>query len=189
MPSPPSPPPIHLRPALPEDAAQIATLGATVFTKTFGHAVSQKGLSEFLTENYSTTSIFKDITNPSKSTIVAYTEEPTTSTCTTSSKIVGFALLTRDSKEPCLAHLSDVVELQRLYVDGAFQGRGVGKMLEEKVEEMARGMGFGTLWLGVWEENSRALRVYEKMGFEIVGEHDFVIGEVVQKDLIMVKRI
>lgn len=174
---------ILIRDANPEDAASIAALGAEVFTTTFGHSVSQKELSAFLTEHYSTPSILADINNPSKSMIVA------TDPSSTNNKIVGFALLTRGSTEPCLSHLSDTVELQRLYVDVGLHKRGVGKVLEKRMVEMAREGGFKVLWLGVWEENHVALRVYERLGFEMVGEHDFVIGEVVQKDLIMVKRI
>ncbi|KAE9992790.1 hypothetical protein EG327_007714 [Venturia inaequalis] len=174
--------PIILRDALPEDAAPIAALGADIFTITFGHSVSQKELSAFLTEHYSTASILADIINPAKSMIVA-------TDTSTNNKIVGFALLTRGSEEPCLAHLSDAVELQRLYVDVGFHGRGVGKLLEARMVGLAREGGFGWLWLGVWEENDVALRVYGKLGYGKVGEHDFVIGEVVQRDLIMVKRI
>ncbi|QDS70400.1 hypothetical protein FKW77_009372 [Venturia effusa] len=173
--------PFLLRDAITEDAASIAELGADIFTKTFGHSVSQKELQAFLTEHYSAASMLADITNHSKSMIVA--------TDVSTSKIVGFALLTRGSHKPCIAHLSDTVELQRLYVDVSLHGKGVGKLLERRMEEMAREGGFQVLWLGVWEDNERAIRVYEKLGFERVGKHDFVIGEVVQRDLIMVKRI
>ncbi|TID16032.1 hypothetical protein E2P81_ATG08893 [Venturia nashicola] len=177
----PTTPQVLIRDALPEDAASIAALGADVFTITFGHSVSQKELSAFLSEHYSTDSIHADITNPLKSMIVAHLPRQT--------KIIGFALLTRGSTEPCLQHLSDTVELQRLYVDVGIHGKGVGKLLERRCVEMAREGGFGWMWLGVWEENLVALRVYEKFGFERVGEHDFVIGDVVQRDLIMCKKI
>lgn len=57
------------------------------------------------------------------------------------------------------------------------------------METLAKGEGFEMLWLGVWEDNEVAIGVYEKLGFGKVGEHDFVIGEVVQRDFIMVKKI
>jgi RimJ/RimL family protein N-acetyltransferase len=41
----------------------------------------------------------------------------------------------------------------------------------------------------VWEENHKAQRVYEKLGYKIVGDHDFVIGGVIQTDHIMLKEL
>lgn len=172
---------ILLRVAIAQDAAPIAKLGSHVFTKTFGHSVSSDELQAYLTEHYSTTAIVADISNPSKNMIVA-TEAET-------DKIIGFATLTRGSKEPCIEHLQDTVELQRIYVDMGQHGKGVGKLLEKKVEDMAREQGFKYIWLGVWEENYKAISVYEKLGYEKVGDHDFTIGDVVQRDLIMFKKV
>lgn len=70
-----------------------------------------------------------------------------------------------------------------------FHGVGVGRLLVEKVEGIARDEGFVTLWLGVWEENFKAQKVYKKMGFMKVGSHDFVMGSCVQTDWILSKRL
>ena len=45
------------------------------------------------------------------------------------------------------------------------------------------------VWLGVWEENHRALQFYEKNGFTVFGKHDFVLGDDVQTDLMMKRSI
>lgn len=50
-------------------------------------------------------------------------------------------------------------------------------------------MKFEIMWLGVWEENFNAQRVYEKLGYRRVGKHDFVIGGDVQTDFIMIKQL
>lgn len=54
---------------------------------------------------------------------------------------------------------------------------------------MAREQGFSHIWLGVWEENFTAQKVYQKLGYVMAGDHDFTIGEVVQTDHIMVKSL
>ncbi|KAH7110936.1 acetyltransferase [Dactylonectria macrodidyma] len=77
-------------------------------------------------------------------------------------EIIGFAYLTRGSSEPCIADVKNTVELQRIY-------------------------GFEKIWLGVWEENHKAIRAYQKWGYEQVGDHDFAIGPVIQTDYIMLK--
>ena len=45
------------------------------------------------------------------------------------------------------------------------------------------------MWLGVWEGNFVAQNVYEKAGFERVGEHEFRMGRCVQIDWIMLKEL
>lgn len=101
--------------------------------------------------------------------------------------MIGFVQLTRGTLEECVAQKEKPIELQRLYVAQECHGRGVGKALIERAEEMAREQGFATLWLGVWEENFKAQKVYERMGFGKVGEHDFKMGECVQTDWILSK--
>jgi ribosomal protein S18 acetylase RimI-like enzyme len=45
------------------------------------------------------------------------------------------------------------------------------------------------VWLGVWEHNPRAIAFYRKFGFEVVGEHAFMLGQELQRDLIMTARV
>ena len=41
------------------------------------------------------------------------------------------------------------------------------------------------VWLGVWERNPKAIAFYRKFGFEVIGEHRFVLGRDPQRDLVM----
>ena len=49
----------------------------------------------------------------------------------------------------------------------------------------AAAAGADCLWLGVWEHNPKAIAFYRKFGFEIVGEHTFMLGQERQRDLLM----
>jgi ribosomal protein S18 acetylase RimI-like enzyme len=60
--------------------------------------------------------------------------------------------------------------------------------MQNAVEE-ARRRGYDGLWLGVWENNARAMRFYEKKGFVKRGEHFFWVGESKRRDLIMEKEL
>jgi ribosomal protein S18 acetylase RimI-like enzyme len=171
--------PIQLRTAIPEDVAAIVKLGADVFTATFGHSVSEEELQKYLNESYTIAAITNDLADTNKDMLVATGPDGTT--------VVGFAQLTRGTSEPCLAHLDNFVELQRIYVGLEYHGQGVGKMLAQRLEGMAKEEGFRHIWLGVWEENLPAQGLYKKLGYKIVGDHDFVVGTVVQTDHIMVK--
>ena len=76
-------------------------------------------------------------------------------------------------------------EIERIYVLKAFLGQKIGQILFDKAIEIGREKNLEYVWLGVWEENHRAIRFYGKNGFEIFGKHDFVLGEDVQTDLLM----
>jgi ribosomal protein S18 acetylase RimI-like enzyme len=55
--------------------------------------------------------------------------------------------------------------------------------------EYVRQSSFGSIWLTVWENNGRAIRFYERWGFQKVGVYDFVVGRDIQKDLVFLRDI
>ena len=60
-------------------------------------------------------------------------------------------------------------ELDRLYVQERFTGRGVGRDLLRHAEKAAAARGADTLWLTAWEGNARALLFYPRRGYEDLG--------------------
>lgn len=174
-------PGVTIRQAVLADAVEIATLGAHTFTATFAHSVQLDDLQAFLDESYTVSAIIKDLNDQDRDVIVAADAD--------TGKILGFAYLTRGSTEPCLEGVPDTVELQRIYVHPEAHGRGVGSALSDRIHVMAREQGSKNIWLGVWEENFKAIRTYEFWGYRKVGHHDFTIGPVIQTDHIMVKAL
>jgi ribosomal protein S18 acetylase RimI-like enzyme len=169
-----------LRLAKPQDIEAIAQLGATTFASSFGYSLPASDLQAYLETAYSLSAIAKDLENPLIDIIVA---------CDSNDHVIGFVQLTQGTIEPCLADVESPIELQRLYVDERHHGGGVGRALENEVERIAQKRGFRTLWLGVWEENSKAQKAYERFGFSKVGSHDFVMGTCVQTDWILMKSL
>lgn len=55
--------------------------------------------------------------------------------------------------------------------------------------DVARSLGARTVWLGVWEHNSRAIAFYRRNGFEEFGEHLFMPGSDEQRDVLMRKKV
>jgi ribosomal protein S18 acetylase RimI-like enzyme len=178
-------PAFHIRPATPSDAAQIAHLGSTVFTATFGFSIPAPDLKSYITTSYALPLITTELTSPSPHTYLVAVS-PTSPTT-----ILGFAQLTEHTTEPCLSHLpqDSLCELQRLYVSADAHGKGVGKALTRALQNVAREKGYRYMWLGVWEGNFVAQNVYERAGFARVGDHEFTMGRCVQIDWIMVKEL
>jgi len=80
---------------------------------------------------------------------------------------------------------ADGFEVERIYVLKEFYGTGVGKALMEHAIGLAKEKKKSYLWLGVHEENYRALRFYEKFGLEEFGDHVFMMGKQPQRDVLM----
>lgn len=84
-----------------------------------------------------------------------------------------------DVKDP------ESLELERIYVLKAYQGKQFGAKMLEKAISIAKEMRLKYLWLGVWEHNTSAIRFYERFGFKKFGEHPYIIGNDVQTDWLM----
>lgn len=64
---------------------------------------------------------------------------------------------------------ADSARLARVLVDPARRGQGLGERLVLAMIEEARARGIRSLNLYVLDDNTRAVRLYEKLGFETVG--------------------
>lgn len=97
---------------------------------------------------------------------------------------VGYIKLNRKEaqKEPFDA---DAIELERIYVLKEFQGKELGRDALEIVIDIATYQKASCLWLGVWEQNTRAISFYENYGFIKFDKHPYLIGEDEQYDWMM----
>ena len=77
------------------------------------------------------------------------------------------------------------LEIERIYVLKEFYGKKVGQVLYDKAFDIAKQAGADYLWLGVWEENQRAINFYKKNGFVEFDKHIFKLGDDEQTDIIM----
>lgn len=105
------------------------------------------------------------------------------------SQAMGIAQLTRGRAEPSIKNIGSTIELQRLYVNDNFLRRGVGGALVRHVEEVARERELESVWLGVYEGNSKAQKAYAQLGFERVGMKEFRVGESIRRDWVMQKTL
>jgi ribosomal protein S18 acetylase RimI-like enzyme len=98
----------------------------------------------------------------------------------------GFAQLRWDATPDCVAGAAPG-EIQRFYLLRAFHGAGLAATLMDACFEALRHRGSDVAWLGVWEENPRAIAFYRKRGFDEVGRKTFLLGEDLQRDLVMAR--
>jgi diamine N-acetyltransferase len=99
---------------------------------------------------------------------------------------LGYATLRRGSTADGVV-ATRPAEVQRIYVDPAWHGHGVGNALMHTCVEHAKLWHCDVIWLGVWERNPRAIAFYEKVGFRVVGRQSFQLGSDLQQDLVMAR--
>jgi GNAT superfamily N-acetyltransferase len=99
---------------------------------------------------------------------------------------IGYLKLNLD-KSSDSAKDSTMLEIERIYIYRDFYGTGAGQLLLEYALQVARQNRVNTVWLGVWEHNPRAIRFYEKNGFNPCGTKSFVLGNELQNDVLMSK--
>ncbi|MCF7796986.1 MAG: ribosomal protein S18-alanine N-acetyltransferase [Lentisphaeria bacterium] len=74
--------------------------------------------------------------------------------------ILGYFFLTR---------IVDEAELHNIAVPRQFQHRGIGRYMLEKIVNQCDAEQIERLYLEVREDNTAAIHLYEKMGFECIG--------------------
>jgi diamine N-acetyltransferase len=77
------------------------------------------------------------------------------------------------------------LEIERIYVLKEFHGKNVGQIVYEKAIQIAEKKCSYYIWLGVWENNPRAIRFYKKNGFVEFDRHIFELGNDEQTDIMM----
>jgi ribosomal protein S18 acetylase RimI-like enzyme len=159
------------------DTSALTSFGRRVYQATFGSDNNPDDLTAYLDSAYTEDRQRAEILDPAMDTLLLEHD----------SVLAAFAQL-RPGVEDAVQG-PHPVELWRFYVDPSWHGRGVAAELLAAAEDAARARGGQTLWLGVWERNTRAQAFYRKHGFTVTGSHIFMVGSDPQRDLIMVKAL
>lgn len=163
-----------IRRATPDDAAALAQLASRTFEETFGAGNDPADLVAHLASSYSEAQQRAEILDPEMATLLFEQN----------GVFGGYAQVRRHPPPPEVPGRNPI-QLERLYVDAAHHGRGVGQQLMRAVHAVAHEMGGDTIWLTVWTENPRAIAFYRKCGFDVVGSTIFVVGSDPQTDHLM----
>ncbi len=154
---------VTLRPAVAADALCLSVLAMQVFLDTYATSGIRTAIAREVLAGCSLASFELALVDTATRLWVAER----------AGHLVGFAQVTLGAEHP-LAPAGEPAELQRLYVQEPFTGRGVGRALLEQAERSAAQAGATVLWLTHWVHNQRALRFYARSGYQDHGLTWFV---------------
>ena len=170
---------VIVRAASIDDAAALAGFAARVFAEVFGPGNDEQDMAAYLAEAFGPDIQRAEIAAPGAIVLIAETRE---------GGMAGYLHIAASPTPACVTG-AHAVELKRLYVEPALHSRGTGKALLDAGLARATAAGAATVWLGVWEHNTRAQKFYRREGFERAGEHTFLLGSDAQTDWIMQRSV
>lgn len=153
---------------------ELQKIGKQTFSETFSDVNSEENMNEYLEDKFSVQKLTSELTNPNSEFYFAYTDD----------KILGYLKVNFAESQTELKDKNGL-EIERIYVLKEFHGHKIGQILYDKAVKIARNYDLNYIWLGVWEENHRALNFYKKNGFVEFDKHIFRLGDDEQTDLLM----
>jgi ribosomal protein S18 acetylase RimI-like enzyme len=163
-----------LREANFDDASALVVLASNAFRDTYRGLDDPKDIEDYIASSLTLSYFRSHIDNPvSRTFVVERTGE-----------LIGYAIVTRSPPPPCVTDVS-AVELARLYLRNDVKGLGLGAELMRKAFSAARQFKATSMWLGVYDKNTRAREFYKRWGFVDVGTKDFLFGGKLYPDPVM----
>jgi ribosomal protein S18 acetylase RimI-like enzyme len=165
---------INLRKATLADSSNLQQIGQQTFFETFGASNSEQNMKTYLEEGFSLEKLTAELQNSHSAFYFAELDH----------RIIGYLKVNVGASQTELQE-ERALEIERIYVVQAYHGKKVGQVLYEKALQLAREAQADYVWLGVWEENPRAIRFYQKNGFVEFDKHIFTLGDDEQTDIMM----
>ena len=165
---------VDIRLAVPEDAELVTELAQKTFRETYGPLNDPGELSMYMDRQLAGKVLEEEIRADGSVWYIACID----------GVAVGFLKIRRD-RDPGNLGGRKALELQRIYVLQEYQGFSIGKTLINTAKAYARAQGFRTIWLQVWQKNTKAIKFYQDAGFVVYETAGFLMGTEVQQDFLM----
>lgn len=153
---------------------QLQKIGRQTFQETFSESNSEENMKNYLEDGFSTEKLTSELNDINSEFYFA----------TLDNEVIGYLKLNFGESQTELKD-NKALEIERIYVSKEFHGKNVGQILYDKAIQIANQKNADYVWLGVWEENPRAIRFYKKNGFVEFDKHIFKLGNDEQTDIMM----
>jgi ribosomal protein S18 acetylase RimI-like enzyme len=153
---------------------ELQKISRDTFYETFVTSTSEENMRLYLENNFSKEQLTKEIEHNDSEFYFALLEN----------EVIGYLKINFSEAQTELND-DNALEVERVYVRNNFHGKGVGQQLLDYAIQLAKQKNMQAVWLGVWENNQRAINFYKKNGFVTFDKHVFMLGEEAQTDYMM----
>lgn len=134
-------------------ADELAELAKSIWTEHYTPIIGMAQVKYMLDKFQSAGKILADIGENGYRYFIAYDGE----------KQVGYCAIKPD-------HENRGIFLSKLYVEKENRGRGISRLMLNKIISLAFEKNLDNIWLTVNKNNNNSIGIYKKLGFEIAGE-------------------
>jgi len=157
-----------------QELESLQEIGKQTFFETFADSNDEDNMRLYLDENFSLEKLKQELnTQGSEFYFIKQEQLPI------GYLKINFAQAQTELNDP------SAMEIERIYVLQDQHGKNIGQILFDKALQRAVEENIHYVWLGVWEENKRAVNFYKKNGFVVFDQHIFKFGPEEQTDLMM----
>ena len=156
------------------DIYQLQEISKQTFYESFSAGNTEENMAKYLEEEFSIKKLEAELIDINSEFYFASMFD----------KIIGYIKLNFGPSQTELKE-NHALEIERIYVLKEFHGKNIGQLLYNKAIQIAELKKLDYVWLGVWEENPRAINFYKKNGFEEFDKHLFKLGNEEQTDIMM----
>lgn len=153
---------------------QLQKISKQTFEETFAESNTEENMKNYLQKSFSKEKLTAELTDENAEFYFAKSGE----------EVIGYLKINVGASQTELKD-NKALEIERIYVAKEFHGKSAGQLLYNQALEIARQKGSEYVWLGVWEENPRAISFYRKNGFVEFDRHIFRLGDDEQTDIMM----
>lgn len=165
---------IEIRKVTLNDIDLLQKIGRKTFQDTFSESNSEENMKSYLEEGFSNEKLTAELNDVNSEFYFA----------TADNEVIAYLKLNFGDSQTELKD-NKSLEIERIYVSKEFHGKSVGQLLYDKAIQIAKEKNSEYVWLGVWEENIRAISFYKKNGFVEFDKHIFKLGDDEQTDIMM----
>lgn len=165
---------IEIKPVTVHDVHLLQKISIQTFDLAFADFNTKENLATYYQLAFSIPALIKQIENPNSTFNMVYVDNQLAAYTK-----VNIGESQTEIKAP------DGLEVERLYIYPNYQNFGLGEFLLNQIKERALSLNKKYMWLGVWENNHRAIKFYRNFGFEKFDSHIYVMGDDPQNDWMM----
>ncbi|WP_459212099.1 GNAT family N-acetyltransferase [Aquimarina rhabdastrellae] len=157
-----------------DDVDQLQKIGIQTFSDTFSPMNTEENMKRYLDREFSLDKLKTELVDKNSEFYFVELEN----------KVIGYLKVNLGRAQTEIQN-ENTLEIQRIYVLKDFYGKKIGQLMYEKAIAIAKQKKVDYVWLGVWEENHRAISFYKKNGFKAFDKHIFKLGDDEQTDIMM----
>ena len=169
---------ITIRKGTLKDIDLLKRISIHTFIETFSAGNTEENMTKYVVEELSTEKLTAELSDCNAEFYFATLE----------GKVIGYLKLNFGESQTELQD-HNALEIERIYVLKDFHGKKAGQILYDQAIQIAKNKKADFVWLGVWEENTRAINFYKKNGFVEFDKHIFKLGNDEQTDIMMKRNL